>query len=87
MVIMVIHFGTWTRGMNLKKSKYYSRVFPSLLLLHPEDALSCLMYRYNRLDTALNKATSNNYSGAMFPWESAYSGIVFFYFISCWFLF
>jgi trehalose/maltose hydrolase-like predicted phosphorylase len=38
---------------------------------------SLLLYRFNRLDGARQKAKSYDppYSGTMFPWESAFSGV------------
>eukprot|EP00794_Sanderia_malayensis_P018525 gene18525-20383_t len=50
-------------------------MFPALLLFHPDLAKSCLEYRYERLYAARKRAEENGYSGAMFPWESAFSGI------------
>jgi trehalose/maltose hydrolase-like predicted phosphorylase len=50
-------------------------MFPPLLLLHPELARSLVEYRYNRLEEARRNAFSHGYRGAMFPWESAGSGV------------
>jgi trehalose/maltose hydrolase-like predicted phosphorylase len=50
-------------------------MFPALLVLHPELAKSMVDYRYNRLDAAKKNAFSHGYKGAMFPWESADSGV------------
>jgi trehalose/maltose hydrolase-like predicted phosphorylase len=50
-------------------------MFPALLVLHPELAKSMVDYRYNRLDAAKKNAFSHGYRGAMFPWESADSGV------------
>jgi protein-glucosylgalactosylhydroxylysine glucosidase len=50
-------------------------MFPALLVLHPEMARSMIEYRYERLDAARKNAFSHGYKGAMFPWESAASGV------------
>ena len=50
-------------------------MFPALLVLHPEMAKSMIEYRYERLDAARKNAFSHGYKGAMFPWESATSGV------------
>ena len=50
-------------------------MFPALLILHPEMARSFVEYRYERLDAARKNAFAHGYKGAMFPWESAASGV------------
>eukprot|EP01126_Amoeba_proteus_P038187 TRINITY_DN3972_c0_g1_i6.p1 TRINITY_DN3972_c0_g1~~TRINITY_DN3972_c0_g1_i6.p1 ORF type:complete len:488 (+),score=70.62 TRINITY_DN3972_c0_g1_i6:811-2274(+) len=52
-------------------------MFPSILPFHPEIAEGILEYRFNTLDGARLKAKSYNppYQGAMYAWESAFSGI------------
>ncbi len=50
-------------------------MFPALLVLHPEMAKSMVEYRYNRLEPARKNAFAHGYKGAMFPWESAASGV------------
>ncbi len=50
-------------------------MFPALLVLHPEIAKSMIEYRYQRLVAARQNAFSHGYKGAMFPWESADSGV------------
>jgi protein-glucosylgalactosylhydroxylysine glucosidase len=50
-------------------------MFPALLVLHPEMAKSMIEYRYERLDAAKKNAFAHGYKGAMFPWESAASGV------------
>lgn len=50
-------------------------MFPSILVLHPEMAKSLIEYRYQRLDAAKRNAFSHGYKGAMFPWESAETGV------------
>lgn len=37
-------------------------------------ARSCVDYRYDRLDKAIQRATLYGYNGCMFPWESDDSG-------------
>ena len=50
-------------------------MFPALLVLHPEIAKSMLEYRFKRLDAAKRNAFSKGFKGAMFPWESAETGV------------
>ncbi len=50
-------------------------MFPALLVMHPEMAKSMIEYRYERLDAARKNAFAHGYKGAMFPWESAGSGV------------
>ncbi len=50
-------------------------MYPALLVLHPEIAKSLVEYRFERLDAARKNAFSHGYKGAMFPWESAASGV------------
>jgi trehalose/maltose hydrolase-like predicted phosphorylase len=50
-------------------------MYPSILVLHPEIAKSLVEYRYQRLDAAKRNAFSKGYKGAMFPWESAETGV------------
>lgn len=53
-------------------------VYPFLNFLHPDFASAALGYRIDRLATARLKAQSyvgKGYRGAMFPWESAWTGI------------
>jgi protein-glucosylgalactosylhydroxylysine glucosidase len=52
-------------------------MYPPLLLLQPDMARSLMQYRFDRLDGAYAKARSYDppYAGAMFPWESAFSGV------------
>jgi trehalose/maltose hydrolase-like predicted phosphorylase len=44
-------------------------------VLHPEIAKSLVEYRYQRLDAAKRNAFNRGYKGAMFPWESAETGV------------
>lgn len=50
-------------------------MFPAVLVLHPEIAKSMVEYRYQRLEAAKRNAFSKGYKGAMYPWESAESGV------------
>jgi len=50
-------------------------MFPPLLVLHPEIAKSMVEYRYERLEAAKRNAFANGFKGAMFPWESAETGV------------
>jgi len=50
-------------------------MFPSLLVMQPEIAKSLIEYRYRRLEAARRNAFAHGYQGAMFPWESAESGV------------
>jgi len=50
-------------------------MFPAVLVLHPEIAKSMLEYRFKRLDAAKRNAFAKGYRGAMFPWESAETGV------------
>ena len=50
-------------------------MYPALLVLHPEMAKSMVEYRYQRLDAAKRNAFSHGYKGAMYPWESAETGV------------
>lgn len=51
-------------------------MYPSVLALHPDLAAMMLQYRFARIPGAELKAKSYKppYSGAMFPWESAFTG-------------
>lgn len=52
-------------------------MYPPVLMLHNDIARSLVDYRFNRLDGARQKAASYDppWSGTMFPWESAFSGV------------
>lgn len=50
-------------------------MMPPLLLLRPELAKPMLNYRFNRLEAAKKNAFEHGYKGAMYPWESADSGM------------
>ncbi|MEH7081811.1 glycoside hydrolase family 65 protein [Neobacillus drentensis] len=47
---------------------------PFHLYTEPETAKKLLIYRYLHLQQAKEKAARNGYEGALFPWESAFSG-------------
>ncbi|HLN72989.1 MAG TPA: hypothetical protein VK205_06820 [Prolixibacteraceae bacterium] len=50
-------------------------MFPVYLMLHPEIARSLMDYRFERLEAAKRNASSHGYKGAMYPWESAGTGV------------
>jgi protein-glucosylgalactosylhydroxylysine glucosidase len=50
-------------------------MYPSLLLLQPQMAKGLVQYRYERLEAAKRNAFGKGYKGAMYPWESAGTGV------------
>ena len=50
-------------------------MFPSILQLQPAIAKSMVEYRFERLEAAKRNAFGKGYKGAMYPWESAASGV------------
>ena len=50
-------------------------MYPSLLVLQPGMAKSMVEYRFKRLEAAKRNAFSKGYKGAMYPWESAETGV------------
>jgi trehalose/maltose hydrolase-like predicted phosphorylase len=50
-------------------------MYPGLLVLHPELAKSMVEYRYERLEAAKRNAFGKGFKGAMYPWESAATGV------------
>jgi protein-glucosylgalactosylhydroxylysine glucosidase len=50
-------------------------MYPAILVLHPELAKSMMEYRYQRLEAAKRNAFSKGFKGAMYPWESAETGV------------
>jgi trehalose/maltose hydrolase-like predicted phosphorylase len=50
-------------------------MYPALLVMRPEIAKSLVEYRFQRLDAARRNAFSKGFKGAMFPWESAGTGV------------
>jgi protein-glucosylgalactosylhydroxylysine glucosidase len=50
-------------------------MFPAVLLMNQSLAKSMMEYRFQRLDAAKRNAFSKGFKGAMFPWESAETGV------------
>jgi len=50
-------------------------MYPGLLVLHPELGKSMVDYRYERLEAAKKNAFGKGFKGAMYPWESAGTGV------------
>ncbi|MEO7800639.1 MAG: glycoside hydrolase family 65 protein, partial [Ginsengibacter sp.] len=50
-------------------------MYPAILVMHPEMAKSMIEYRFQRLEAAKRNAFNRGYKGAMYPWESAESGV------------
>lgn len=50
-------------------------MYAAILVLHPEMAKSLVEYRFQRLGAAKQNAFNHGYKGAMFPWESAGTGV------------
>jgi len=50
-------------------------ILPFFIYTFPRIARNLIMYRYCRLDAARKIAKDKNYKGALFPWESADSGL------------
>jgi len=50
-------------------------MLPVYLVLHPEIARSMIDYRFERLEAAKRNAFSHGFKGAMYPWESAGTGV------------
>ncbi|MEO7311727.1 MAG: glycoside hydrolase family 65 protein [Chitinophagaceae bacterium] len=50
-------------------------MFPALLVMKPGMARSMIDYRFDRLEAARRNAYAHGYKGAMFPWESAGTGV------------
>jgi trehalose/maltose hydrolase-like predicted phosphorylase len=50
-------------------------MYPAILVLHPEMARSLVEYRFQRLTAAKRNAFNHGYKGAMYPWESAATGV------------
>lgn len=49
-------------------------ILPYFIYTFPNIARSLLEYRFNNLQGARKKAIDNGYEGAMYPWESAFTG-------------
>lgn len=50
-------------------------MYPAVLIMHPEIARSMIEYRFERLEAAKRNAFGKGFKGAMFPWESAGTGV------------
>jgi hypothetical protein len=50
-------------------------MFPPLLLLYPSLAAGTLQYRLDRLEQAIARSAEYGFTGANWPWESAFSGV------------
>lgn len=50
-------------------------MYPALLVMQPQIAKGLVEYRFNRLEAARRNAFSKGFKGAMFPWESAETGV------------
>lgn len=50
-------------------------MYPALLVMQPSLAKSMIEYRFQRLDAAKRNAFSKGFKGAMYPWESAATGV------------
>jgi trehalose/maltose hydrolase-like predicted phosphorylase len=50
-------------------------MYPGLLVMQPQIAKSMIEYRFQRLEAARRNAFGKGYRGAMFPWESAETGV------------
>ncbi|MBC1816062.1 glycoside hydrolase family 65 protein [Listeria seeligeri] len=50
-------------------------ILPFFLYNQPKIAKQLLQYRYLHLKEAQEKALENGYKGALYPWESAFSGV------------
>ena len=50
-------------------------MYPALLVMQPQLGKSMMEYRFQRLEAARRNAFSKGFKGAMFPWESAESGV------------
>ncbi|MBN1350379.1 glycoside hydrolase family 65 protein [candidate division KSB1 bacterium] len=49
-------------------------ILPFFIYTRPDAARNLLLYRYDKLDGAREKAKQNGYPGAMYPWESDRNG-------------
>ena len=50
-------------------------MYPAVLMMKPALAKSMMEYRFQRLDAAKRNAFSKGFKGAMYPWESAETGV------------
>lgn len=73
-------FGIGAKGLSGEGYKGHSFwdteifILPFFIYTYPETARSLLEYRYNTINGARKKAKDNGYEGAMYPWESAFTG-------------
>jgi len=73
-------FGVAAKGLSGEGYKGHSFwdteifILPFFSYTLPEIARNLLIYRYNTINGARNKARNNGYEGAMYPWESAFTG-------------
>ncbi len=85
---LLIAAGRWSKDVSvaaktLSGEGYRGHVFwdteifimPFFNMTNPEVSKKLLLYRYRRLDNARRRAREYNYKGALFPWESAATGI------------
>ena len=64
--------GEWYGGHVFWDTEIF--MLPFFIHTQPELARAFLMYRYRRLEQAVDCARKQNYKGALWPWESAVSG-------------
>lgn len=73
-------FGIGAKGLTGEGYKGHSFwdtevfILPFYTFTQPKIARSLLEYRYNTIGGARKKAIDNGYKGAMYPWESAFTG-------------
>ena len=73
-------FGIAAKGLSGEGYKGHSFwdtevfILPFFMYTYPDVARSLLEYRYNTITGARKKAKDNGYEGAMYPWESAFTG-------------
>jgi hypothetical glycosyl hydrolase len=73
-------FGIGAKGLTGEGYKGHSFwdseifILPYFLYHQPEIARGLLQYRYHTIEGARRKARDNGYEGAMYPWESAFTG-------------
>ncbi|MFD2612436.1 glycoside hydrolase family 65 protein [Paenibacillus gansuensis] len=73
-------FGIGAKGLTGEGYKGHSFwdseifILPYFLYNYPDLARGLLEYRYHTLDGARKKARENGYEGAMYPWESGFTG-------------
>lgn len=73
-------FGVAAKGLSGEGYKGHSFwdteifILPYFTYTFPDVARSLLEYRYNTIEGARKKARDNGYEGAMYPWESAFTG-------------